>query len=304
MQYFSATLNQILVLLITIVIGYFLYKKDLVPKTTDTVLSKLLSMVMLPALCFKTLMSNLTSDVITYKWNLLVYGTATMLASYGIALVISRFFAKEKYTQNIYTYSFTIANLGYFGYSLVGGVFGEKVLMDMMIFVVPFNIFIYSIGYAMLTKGDKITLKTLINPVCISLLAGAAIGLSGIEIPEFVPQIASSLGNCMGPTAMLLTGFVIAQYDLKKLMLNIRVIIASVLRLIVIPAVIVLLLKLIGASQNVIIIALGTTAMPLGLNAVVFPAACGKDTKTGASMALISNILCIITIPVMFMLFL
>ena len=39
---------------------------------------------------------------------------------------------------------------------------------------------------------------------------------------------------------------------------------------------------------------------PLGLNTVVFPAAYGGDTSTGASMAMISHTLCVITIPIMY----
>ena len=44
-------------------------------------------------------------------------------------------------------------------------------------------------------------------------------------------------------------------------------------------------------------------AMPLGLNTIVIPAAYGGDTSTGASCALISSTLAVITIPVLFLLF-
>jgi len=40
--------------------------------------------------------------------------------------------------------------------------------------------------------------------------------------------------------------------------------------------------------------------MPLGLNTIVIPAAYDSDTTIGASMALISNFLALITIPVVF----
>ena len=43
------------------------------------------------------------------------------------------------------------------------------------------------------------------------------------------------------------------------------------------------------------------TAMPLGLNTVVFPEAYGGNPETGASMALISNTLGVITIPLLYM---
>ncbi|HAY97711.1 MAG TPA: permease, partial [Ruminococcaceae bacterium] len=45
------------------------------------------------------------------------------------------------------------------------------------------------------------------------------------------------------------------------------------------------------------------TAMPLGLNTVVFPAAYGGDTTPGAGMALVSHLISVITIPVMFSIF-
>ena len=41
------------------------------------------------------------------------------------------------------------------------------------------------------------------------------------------------------------------------------------------------------------------TAMPLGLNTIVFPAAYGGDENIGASMAVISNVIGLVTVPLM-----
>ena len=56
-------------------------------------------------------------------------------------------------------------------------------------------------------------------------------------------------------------------------------------------------------NDSIVMLTLCATAMPLGLNTVVFPAAYGGDTTPGASMALISHLMSIITIPIMFTLF-
>ena len=50
-------------------------------------------------------------------------------------------------------------------------------------------------------------------------------------------------------------------------------------------------------------IALIAFATPLGMNTIVFPASYGGDTKTGASMAMISHVLSVATIPLMYYLF-
>jgi len=302
---FIATLNQMLVLFIIMIIGYILNKARITGENTGTILSRLLSNIAMPALCFQTFAKNLTRDTIYEKFYIFLCGTCILLGSLALAYFLAKIFSKDEYVRRIYTYSFTTANLGYIGYPVVGGVFGQEALLDMMIFCIPFNIFIYSLGIAMLKPGSgKISFRGLVNPVFICMILGAIVGFFNIPLPEFISSTVSSLAACMSTLAMLLAGFVIAQYDFKKLILNGRIYIASILRLIVIPGAIMLVLNRIGVSHQVLIAALGTTAMPLGLNTIVFPAAYGGDTSTGASMALISNILSIITIPIMFSIFL
>ena len=96
--------------------------------------------------------------------------------------------------------------------------------------------------------------------------------------------------------------------ELKKIIdyahsINKKVYVASFLRLIVIPAVIMIALKFIGANDDLMTLALIAFATPLGLNTIVYPAAYGGETKTGASMAMVSHALSVITIPVMYLIF-
>ena len=84
---------------------------------------------------------------------------------------------------------------------------------------------------------------------------------------------------------------------------NKKVYIVSALRLIVIPAVFVTALRLVGADKIVVTLALVLLSTPLGMNTIVYPASFGGDTKTGASMTMISSILSIITIPLMYLIF-
>ena len=102
---------------------------------------------------------------------------------------------------------------------------------------------------------------------------------------------------------MLLAGFVIGGYNFKELILNKKVYIASFLRLIVIPSVLLIILDALGTSKEIMTLVLVAFATPLGLNTIVYPAAYGGDTKTGAAMALVSNILGVITIHIMYYLF-
>ena len=53
-------------------------------------------------------------------------------------------------------------------------------------------------------------------------------------------------------------------------------------------------------GNDVLFLCFFVTATPLGLNTVVFPEAYGGNPQTGASMAMISHTLCVISIPLMY----
>ncbi len=306
MQVFSATLNQMFVLFTFMALGYFLNFKGVLPLNTSTAISRLETNVLVPCLVFNTFYKYCTIENFSKKWSYLLFGTIVMLISIGIGLLLARLFAKEDYLRKIYTYSFTVANFGFMGNAVVLGIFGENVLFDYMIFTIPFNLYVYSYGTASLVPKEgntKLSIKMFINPTCISMLLGAVVGLTNFPVPKFLVSAVSSAGACMSPLAMILTGFVVANFSIKKLASVKKIYIASVLRLIVLPIFFVLIFKLLNTDNMVILLTLCATAMPLGLNTVVFPAAYGGDTTPGASMALISHLMSIITIPIMFALF-
>ena len=306
MQVFTATLNQMLVLFIFMALGFFLNKKRLLPLDDSVVLSKLETYAFVPCLVFSVFYKYCTVENLKQKWTYMLYGAAVMAVSLPIGIVLAKFFAKDGYLKKIYTYSFAVANFSFMGNAVVLGVFGEKVLFDYMIFTLPLNLYVYSIGTASLIpteKGGKLSVKTFVNPIFIALILGAVCGLLSVPLPKFITTAISSAGACMSPLAMLLTGFVIGEYSLKTLASDKKVYLASVIRLIILPSAFMAVLLLLKTDKDIIRVALCATAMPLGLNTVVFPAAYGGDTTPGAGMALVSHLISVITIPVMFSIF-
>lgn len=306
MQFFSTTLNQMLVLFSFMALGYFLNFKGILPLNTTIAISKLETTVLVPCLVFDTFLKYFTVENIAKKWSFIVYGAAITVVSIVIGVFLAKLFAKENYLRKIYTYSFAVANFSFMGNAVVLGIFGADVLFDYMIFTLPLCLYVYSYGTASLKPQEgnqKFSFKSFLNPICLAMLFGAIAGITKLPIPSFLVKAISSAGTCMSPLAMILTGFVVANFSLKTLMGVKRIYVASILRLIILPLLFVAVLKLLGTDSNIIMLTLCATAMPLGLNTVVFPAAYGGDTTPGAGMALISHVMSIITIPVMFALF-
>ena len=137
----------------------------------------------------------------------------------------------------------------------------------------------------------------------IAMLIGMVIGIFAIPLPSFVGSAVSSLGSCMSPVAMLLTGMTIAKINLKATFKNLSIYAVSFIRLIIMPLIAIGVLMLVKLPYELALCTVCALAMPLGLNTVVVPSAYGKDTSVAAGMALISHLLSLITIPVVFMLF-
>lgn len=307
MQVFSATLNQMLVLFLFMALGYFLNLKKVLPNNSSSVLSRLETNVFVPCLVFNTFYKYCTVESLTQKWLYVLYGAVVMIVSFFIGIFLAKLFTKESYLKKIYRYSFTFSNFAFMGNAVVLGIFGEDILFDYLIFTLPLCLAVYSVGTASLIpdkENGKFSFKLFLNPICISMFIGIIAGLTAVPLPKFLTESISLLGTCMSPLAMILTGIVVSDYSIRALAKMKKIYLASILRLIVVPIVFVVVLKLLKTDSDIVMLTLCATAMPLGLNTVVIPAAYGGDTTTGAAMALISHLMSIITIPIVFAIFL
>lgn len=301
-----ATLSPMLVMFLCIFIGFILRKTNCSPENSAAVMSKLELNVLLPAQVLHTFINNCTVESICSEYRLVIYGGIAVALSVCIGIFLSRFFSKEKYQRAIFQYGLVFANFGFLGNAIVPQILGDLGLYAYMLFTLPMNIVLYGWGInTLIPEGrseKKSLLKSFLNPTFIALVGGMVLGLLGAGkwLPGFVLDTTKNLAGCMGPVAMILTGFVIGGYDILSLLKNKRVYLMTVLRLFVLPAVLIGFLWLLRADAMTLKMALFAFASALGLNTVVIPAAYGGDTTTGASMAMVSHVCSVVTIPVLY----
>lgn len=304
MQVILPVVSQIGVLFTFILIGFVLCRFSLIPNESSVVFSKLENKIFMPAVIINTFWTNCTIKNISEKWVYMLYSTVLLLVCIVTGFIISRFLTKDEYLKKIYRYSISVANFGFVGTAMVSGIYGADSieLFDYMMFTLPLNMFTYSIGIAWLMPNSKgLSLKSFTNPIFISLFIGGALGLLSVPRIPFANTIISNAAACMSPIAMLLTGVVIGSYEFKDLLSRWQTYVIAGIRLVGFPLLFIFGLRFFGAEPEIIIAALSAHAMPLGLNTVIIPSAYGEDPKAGASLALVSQISSVITIPIMFM---
>ncbi|MBQ7330682.1 MAG: AEC family transporter [Oscillospiraceae bacterium] len=302
---FLATVSPMMTLFICILIGYILRKTGIVPENTASVLSKLCLFVALPARILLSFV-DCTLDSILSQLPLVIYGFVAVSISFVLAKPLSGLFTKEVNERKLYRYSMFSANFGYLGNAIVPAVMGEGAMAAFLIFCLPLNIGVYTWGIQSLIpvgKGEKKSVwKQLLQPPLVAMIAGLFLGLTGLGLylPDFVTGSIASFSSCMGPLSMILTGYVIGSYDIKKLLTNVKVYWASALRLIVLPLLLTLILWLLGADKQTLLLVPFGFGSALGMNTIIIPAAYDADTNTGASMAMISHVASILTIPLLY----
>ena len=305
----SATLNQIAFLFLFIIIGYIIARFGFISNNAQGVLSKLENLIFIPALVLGTFINNFTAQKISQAWKLLLASLILEIIAIGVSLVCVRFCSKDKYEQNIFTYGLCFSNFGFMGNAVVSALFPE-IFLEYLIFTLPLwsLIYIWGVPVLLLSNGSekptfKQRMKNFVNPMFVCTLLGMLIGLINIPIPQFVLVAVNSAGNCMSPIAMLITGMTIAQFNVKEVLKIKSVYLVTFLRLLVFPVIFLVVLYFVPFSKTFATCAICSLAMPLGLNTIIIPSALGKDTKVASGMALVSHLLCAITIPVIFIIF-
>lgn len=319
MEVFNLTLNQMLTMFLLMLVGYVLNKYGVLPKNSAAVVSKLLVFVFTPALTLSNQIKMCTLKNFVSASKLLLYSAiivaVAVAVSYGLAPLIIK--NREKtpaasYQRQIYKYALTFGNFGYIGNYIVLGIWGDEMLFKYLLFTFITNTVVLAWGvYILVPKGENkksifANLKTgLLTPPFLSMVLGIALGVAGVNkyIPDFVNTALENAGNCMGPVGMLLAGIVVGDYNFKELLKDKKVYITTLFRLIIIPALFVSVLKFLGTPQEIVLITLITYATPLGLNTIIYPAAYGGETKTGAAMTMISSVFSVVTIPIMYYVF-
>lgn len=285
-----------------IVIGFLLVKAKIVGSDAAGILAKLENNLFIPALVLNTFVQNFTMDRLQSAWQILLASFVLLAVVIPLAILVSGWMSKDRYIRNIYTYGLCFSNFAFMGNAVVSALFPD-IFLEYLIFTLPLWMGIYLWGAPSLLMSDggkqtlKSRLKAFVNPMFIAMLVGIILGLTGVQLPNWMNSVISSSANCMSPIAMLLTGITVANIDLGKTFRSGPIYLISLIRLLVFPLVFLAIFLLLPISDTLVICAVCSLAMPLGLNTIVIPSAYGKDTSAAAGMAIISHLLSCITIP-------
>lgn len=296
----GALVEQLCVLYIFIVVGFYLGKKRPDAAQNSGILSYVLVNVYFPAKIFLNFSTNFTVDYLKNNYVCVFIGIVLLFLMLVLGAPVAKLLGKTHYEKKVYVYSTAVSNYAYLGYVLVGEALGDAAMNNLMVFCIPISIYCNTVGIAML-MDKKINLKNLFQPVTVAMFIGIGWGLFGLPVPDMLRTVLKNAGACMGPVSMVLVGLVLSGFTFKNLLPTWQAWAFCLVRLVIVPAMVYGVCLLIGQlmplPEAVYPSAVIMAAMPCGLNPVVYPKLIGQDCSLGAKLIPLTSILSMITIP-------
>ena len=150
--------------------------------------------------------------------------------------------------------------------------------------------------------------KIVLNLNIISIFVGILLFFTGIRLPALVNNTLHSVGSMVGPASMIVTGMLFAGMDFRQIFANKRIYFVTFLRLIAVPLMALVLLKL---SHLADLSADGPTLILIVFLAIITPSAStvtqmcqvyGNDSRYASAINVVTTLASIVTMPLMVML--
>ncbi len=306
---FTDTALQMVVLAIPILIGYIAHKLGFMGGDFDSGVSKLVVNVTLPCMIVASICGRDLPDAGVLV-RLLAFSFVGYVIATAIALVVPRLMGTDRALRGAYSFIVAYGNVGLIGFPVLSAVLGSEAVLYAAIANIPWNIFVFSVGMILISgvpEGGIGTVakscgKQLLSPVLIASVLVLVLVLLGVNDLGVLGSGLSTCGAFTTPAALLLSGSSLANYSAREMVNNWRAYVAVAFRLVGVPLVLLLVMRLfVNDPFTLAIIVLGQ-AMPVATNGILYCLLYGVDAKPMTQGTFISIVASILTIPLMAML--
>ena len=289
-----------------IFMGYLIVKTGLVRDDDSKVLSKIILYLIVPCVIINAFQVNYTTD--TVKGLLIAFAASVM--TQVILLVVISVAGKLLHLNEVEVASVYYSNSGNLIVPIVTFILGQEWVLYGCVFMSVQLVFLWTHCKKIISREASYDWKKIIlNINMISIFIGVILFFTGIRLPEIIGNTLASVGTMIGPASMIVTGMLFAGMNLKQIFANKRVYFITFLRLIAVPLIALVLIKL---SNLASFSADGNKIMLIVFLAIITPSAStvtqmcqvyGNDSRYASAINVMTTLLSIITMPVMVMLF-
>lgn len=290
-----------------VVVGYVAGRLGYFENGFDRHLSRLVINITCPALILSSSMSGELPDR-RYILPLLGISILTYVVLTAAAWVLSRILTRKVADRGVVAFALVFGNVGFMGYPVVASIFGHQAVFYAAVLNVVNTFAVFTIGTMMITGGEgsdaeRFSKKVLYSTPMLSAYLSMLIVALGIDnIPDYVSQPLTMIGNITVPAALLIIGSSMSHLPLRALMGNLTVYGTTLFRLALLPVGVHFLCLSLGFDPFVTSINTVVIAMPVATYGTILCLKYNRDTTLIAEVTFITTLLSMLTIPLLVLL--
>lgn len=281
----SLVFQQMLVIFILMGTGFYLFRSGRLSQKASGDLSGLITRITNPALmiCSAFDKSNTATN-----HDLLIAAAAAVISYVFLILLgcILPLFLRVRKGEFKYYHMLTVyGNIGFIGIPVISALLGSAALMYLSIFILVFNILIYTHGMQVLSmgvEGEKpgFHWKRMLNPGTIAGTLTVLLFVLKLPVPMVIQDSLSYMGRCTTFLSMVVLGGSLAQMPLKELFGDVRMYIFTAIRFLGVPILLAVGLRPLVADKTL----LGVIVLCLALPVANMPLMLAKQYKMDSSL--------------------
>lgn len=294
---------QLITMVILMVIGVVLHKKNFLSLANAKGLSIVLTRVAVPCNMVVLLQRDYSPEI--FKGFLV-----TCAATYGMCCIGAlMFFIVGKAMKmkggelGLFSGGGVYSNVIFMGQPLIMAMYGAEGLIFCVAVMFTCNVFLFTICSVLFAMGSNIKKSALrmlkeafINLICLSAIVGVFCFVNSIRLPQPIFDVLQYSANTTVCLSMIYIGSLLAAANIKEIFRDKIVYVFSFFTLIVMP----ILAKLIcgtfmdGIALSVLVVLMGT---PAAAALPSFADMYGNDEKRASEYTFVSTILSVVTLP-------
>ena len=202
-------------LLFAMLIGFYLFKKDILTKEVNAKLSSLIVQITCPCIILNSLSTVSLKDT-GMILKLFLAGVVMYVIFPILSWIITKIMRVPAHLRGTYMCMLIFSNNSFMGYPVVQALYGDSAIFYITIFNMPFSILFFSMGLYLLKKDaaiesgnyvkEKMNFRSFINNGIIASIASLVIYFANIPMPDIFYSCVGFVGNITTPLSMIIIG--------------------------------------------------------------------------------------------------
>lgn len=302
--------SQFFVLFSVIGVGFFSKKLRIISNNMNQDLGNFIIYVSMPALIYASIISfSFTKELVEDMVTLLMIAFCLYIFFIIVAFLYTKLLRMEGTKKDIIQFTTIFANTGFMGFPIALIFFGEKGLFYAVVLNMLYDVFVWTYGVLVLQrskcnnddqKKKKFSmLKELLNPCFMAVIIGLITLLASVKVPLPAVEFLNMIGTLSPTLAMIFIGSMLADMNIKSIFSDITIFLGSIMKLVFLPLMVVVILKLLGFSGLMLAIPALLSGMPAAATTPVLAEKYGNNSYFASQVVFVTTLFSAVTIPCM-----